>query len=283
MKRYNLEEKEYGRDHMVYWEKSLEEAEDGEWVKFADLPAAAPTIQQEDLRETLIDLANTQRKLMEANAELAAIHLNESAIQQEGAALDERAVIKAGSRYWFDNKDVFSELCAEEICVACFKHLAPLPAQPKPAAKLDDGYTSSDMRVALATLASNAAPGVAVVQPKPPADAAPVDDEVAQAHALLSTLCVGETKDGARVGLLARITELYQWYYALTQPESEPAAVQQGSERDAALLDRLGRLEVSTVRANGFIREVVHLNDLRDAMEVQQGKSPTSSAAEDSE
>jgi len=63
----------------------------------------------------------------------------------------------------------------------------------------------------------------AVVTPLYAAHPAP-QQEIEEAHALLSKYCVGETSDGIRVPLAERITELYQWYYAAIQPPAEPDA-----------------------------------------------------------
>lgn len=159
---------------------------------------AAPAIQQEDLRETLIDLANTQRKLMEANAELAAIHLNESSIQQEGAALDERIaqivewLIGQGHMDWRSDgadesghEDCFNSNAEE---AATLRHyvgkasaaLAPLPAQPKPPA--DAAHNSQDPNCSCPS-GNGSLRWPCLVHP--PADAAPVD---AKPVALLAAL-----------------------------------------------------------------------------------------------
>lgn len=56
--------------------------------------------------------------------------------------------------------------------------------------------------------------------------------EIEAAHELLSKFCVGEVKDGVRPSLTDRINELYQWYYAATQPEAAamPGKVAEGQE-----------------------------------------------------
>lgn len=68
MKRYSLEEQQYGSCHMVYWDKSMVEDADGEWVKHSDLavPSAANGAEQDttplhdDFWELVADCGGTK-------------------------------------------------------------------------------------------------------------------------------------------------------------------------------------------------------------------------------
>jgi len=62
------------------------------------------------------------------------------------------------------------------------------------------------------------------------------------------------------------------WQTVTVTPLYATPPAQPASERDAALRERLEKLPIAMVRANGFIREVVYRSDIIAAMAAQQGE-----------
>jgi len=136
------------------------------------------------------------------------------AIQQEGTALDERAAFEV----WGDTE------------------AAPWQVAPSLAERHGESYIRSTDAAAWAAWQARAALAPLPAQPKPPADAAPhggvakaTDQQIAEwvERHDLERAFGGSTSD-----MRCAFEDAQTLRYTFKNPSNEPAAVQQGSERD---------------------------------------------------